>query len=156
MQEMPPRWTEKYVGIPFRLDGRSRLGCDCFGLCQLIMAEEANISVTRDDVYVGSWSNFDLATITKRMGIPPWTNIMGPKDEALTQAFDWVLMRGLIGWTVAPVHVGIISAPGWILHIQERSLSRQQPIRELRDRIMFYGRHDAMTKRERHASRNAL
>jgi cell wall-associated NlpC family hydrolase len=37
------KWFSDYVGIPFRTLGRTKEGCDCYGLVRIAMAEHYNV-----------------------------------------------------------------------------------------------------------------
>ena len=36
-------WVEGYVGIPFKYNGASPSGASCWGLCHLVLKEQAGI-----------------------------------------------------------------------------------------------------------------
>lgn len=39
------KWYGDYVGIPFKTLGRDKLGCDCYGLVQIVMREHYEIEL---------------------------------------------------------------------------------------------------------------
>ena len=40
-----PVWADEYVGIPFLRYGRTREGCDCYGLVRLVLQEQFFITI---------------------------------------------------------------------------------------------------------------
>ena len=48
---MIPVWASEYVGIPFVDAGRTRAGCDCWGLVRLVLAERFGIDLPSWDGY---------------------------------------------------------------------------------------------------------
>jgi len=137
----PPLWAQQYLGIPFKLNGADRHGCDCVGLCQLVMEEQAKVVVGRSDIYVGDLRTLDPKTVQSHVGVPPWTKIIGHGEE---RAYDWALLWAIRGRSTAPLHVGIVTAPGWLLHVQEDVPACNQRIGSLANRIILFARHDAL------------
>jgi len=41
----PPEWLNDYVGLPYKLNGRDRLGLDCWGLLCLVWREQRGIEL---------------------------------------------------------------------------------------------------------------
>lgn len=131
----PPLWAAKYIGGSFQKYG------DCVGLCQLVMREQTGIEVTRADIYPGEHNALDPKFIKERTGVPPWTKIVALGDE---QTYDWCVLWTLRGKTAVPLHVGIVTAPGWLLHVQEDVAACQQRIAQLASRIVLFVRHDKL------------
>ena len=99
---------EKYVGIPFRDHGRDAGGCDCWGLVRLVYREQFGIELSdigplyRDTRDIGGMVQvyYDQA--------PKWDEVKAPG------AGDVVLLNVMN----APVHVGVVIAPGLMLHVE--------------------------------------
>lgn len=113
------RWVEDFQGIPFLRRGRTRAGCDCWGLVRLVLAERAGVQVpsfaevaTND----GKGINDEIQRQTSGGG---WCQV---RLEQM-QPFDCVLMLGRmrINGAVHPAetHIGIMVAPGRLMHIEK-------------------------------------
>lgn len=137
----PPRWAEQYLGIPFKLNGQSKDGADCVGLCQLVMQEQAHIIVSRGDIYVGDLNGVPADLFQQRAGHPPWTTIIKAGSE---KTFDWALMWSIGTRQIAPLHVGVVVAPGWILHVQEDLPAVLEQLQHLKGRVILFVRHDQL------------
>lgn len=108
---MIPDWVADYVGLPFRAHGRDRNGVDCWGLVRLVLAERFG---TRLPSYADGYASVEDAEdigrlIRGKMG--PWREV----TPGQVQAGDVVLMRLLN----QPMHVGVVVASGWMLHIED-------------------------------------
>ena len=110
-----PEWVNKYIGIPFKDNGRTMEALDCWGLLWMVWRNEAGIHVpSYDDMYceedTHGWkqSAGKIANIVKsRMG-PDWQLIPQGQEEL----FDGVLLR-LFN---QPLHVGLVLKKGMMLH----------------------------------------
>lgn len=109
---MLPAWAKNYVGIPYRALGRDRNGCDCWGLLAMVWREQFG----RDLPDYGSqrWAD----------GVDPKAVGTGAQQYAAQFAAvplgeeevgDGVLLR----MRGHPLHVGLVLAPGWMLHTHE-------------------------------------
>ena len=45
-------WYGEYVGIPFKTLGRTKLGCDCYGLIKLVLQEQYQIELPEIANYI--------------------------------------------------------------------------------------------------------
>jgi cell wall-associated NlpC family hydrolase len=97
------KWTKDYVGIPFKDQGRTRTGCDCWGLVRLIY--ESELSIELPDY--GEISASDLREVSKHItnsnAHEPWAVVDSP------QVFDVVVMRFYGSKYVG--HVGVVVDP---------------------------------------------
>lgn len=103
-----PAWVDGYVGVPFLEFGRSDQGWDCWGLVHVLAARHFGYGVPS---YADDYSSADdraelAALIAGELG--PW------RPAESHRAGDVVLMR-LLG---RPCHVGLVIAPGWMIHVE--------------------------------------
>ena len=107
----PPSWVADYVGLPFKEHGRDREGVDCYGLVRSILAERFGL---RLPAYVEGYASTedaeDIARII-RGEMAPWREVSAgaerPGDVALIRMLNH------------PMHVGLVVANGWMLHIED-------------------------------------
>lgn len=105
-------WIKGYVGIPFLPHGRTRLGCDCWGLVRLVLAEQFDTplpSYTEKYEGTGCAHACSLGDLfDAEWPLPGW--IETPGDRA--RSGDVLLLRRMGG----PCHVAVIVGPGLMLH----------------------------------------
>lgn len=103
-------WWHKYEKIPFKDKGRDETGCDCYGLLRLIYKKERGIDLPS---LLEAYNTVDdkptleriIAEDQKKNWIaPPWP---GPFDVAV------------IKMAALPIHIGIVTKPGYILHCKK-------------------------------------
>jgi len=129
---MVPAWVSEYIGIPFAGHGRDRNGCDCWGLVRLVLAEQFGISVPSYDAAYSDCCSSEVGPHIDRVA-SEWQQV----DPALPG--DVVVMR----ITGRPWHVGLVIAPGRMLHV-ERGLDACQERfdgQHWRNRIVGIYRH---------------
>jgi len=133
-----PAWVGNYVGLPFIEKGRDRSGVDCWGLLRRIYSERYCIELPSyaDDYQSTADSESIRALILGGLG--PWREIQaGQEHEG-----DGILLR-IKG---QPWHVGVVVAPGWMLH----SAKGMNSVRDQYDgpawhrRVLGFYRHEAM------------
>lgn len=109
-------WTDDYIGLPFRPDGRDRTGLDCWGLYRLVLRERSGLDLPD---YLGVYTAADAVSLRAAAAMMDreeslWTPVSTPAP------FDLIRMRrGPLG-----AHVGCVVSPGLMLHIQEGGTSR--------------------------------
>lgn len=106
---------DAFVGIPYADRGRTRAGCDCYGLLRLVMAELCFVDLPSfSDAYVTSADRVALAGLIAGQ-ITPWDRVVIGEERT----FDGVLMR--VGRSLS--HIGVVVTPGRMLHVSEGETS---------------------------------
>lgn len=111
-----PAWVADYIGIPYRALGRARDGLDCWGLVRLVYAEQKGIALPAYDGRGFSGgrgtatraSVADTAALVAEAQRTSWREV----PRASAAVLDVVLLR-VHG---QPIHVGVVVAPGAMLH----------------------------------------
>ena len=111
MSELVPAWAADYIGLPFREHGRDRTGADCWGLVVLIASERFSLRLPSCVAGYASTRDADDVGRLVRGQMDLWREV----PRGAEQAGDVVLMRLMN----QPMHVGLVVARGWMLHIEE-------------------------------------
>lgn len=124
-----------YLGIPYKDNGRSAEGADCYGLVWLIYRNELGIDLpSHSEKYVTA-ADIKATDALIANEKEEWDEI--PEAEAC--AFDCVLM------TMAGVerHIAMVTRPGSILHVSSGRSSHIEKISSLniRRRVKSFWRH---------------
>jgi hypothetical protein len=108
-------WADSYVGLP---------GCGpfpCWDLVRRVWAERAGViypsfrdTGARVAVIAGQ------ARKGREIGIG--------LERELDAVIMTVPLRQGLGWISAPAHLGVVAAPGLVLHVQEGALSQIDPL----------------------------
>ncbi|MBN8294741.1 phage tail protein [Rhodobacter sp. NTK016B] len=103
-------WSNRFIGIPFEDLGRTRTGCDCWGLACVIYQEELHISLPD---YVGDYASAEehaeiASLISGAKSSPLWLPVDGPAI-----AFDIAVFRRARYET----HLGIVVRHGIMIHM---------------------------------------
>lgn len=115
-------WSDRYIGIPFDEFGRSRSGCDCWGLACVIYREELGIRLPD---YLGDYASAEergeIAALIDRDRVSPlWLPVEGPAI-----AFDIAIFRR--GRFAS--HLGIVVRHGWMIHMQGEDCAKIESYR---------------------------
>jgi len=121
---MTSHWADKYVGVPYRAEGRDLGGCDCWGLVRLVMRDQAGLDLAAfETVRVRNGARV-MATVREEIASGEWLEV--PRDEA--RLFDVVTMRchfrTRAGWQAGDIHIGICAGTNGlgvkhVLHVEE-------------------------------------
>lgn len=103
-----PAWINRYVGIPYLLDGTDLSGCDCWTLCDIILKERTNISMPP----LKAVTSLQWKQIKQEQVPEDWREV----NAAEAKELDIITLRYL---REMPPHVGVVVAPGWMIHTQE-------------------------------------
>jgi cell wall-associated NlpC family hydrolase len=115
---MLPDWLAQYVGIPYATGGRDRAqGLDCWGLVCLVWRERFGLEEPpwAAPAWAGKADNLAVAGFIAQER----ERAYDPVEAGQERLGDAVLirMRG------HPLHVGLVVAPGRMLHTHERTMS---------------------------------
>lgn len=138
------RWAEKYMGLSFIDGGRDFPAVDCWGLVRLVLAREAGVDLPA----YGDISAHDLMKVAHEMGSAQVSGPWRPVTSNL-RALDVVAMRAnptATGHRRAVVHVGVMTGPDKMMHIEEGSGVHHVAVSHytVRPRIVGYWRHEAL------------
>ncbi len=132
-----PAWVSRYIGLPFVEHGRTAAGVDCWGVIRLCLSEQFGLELPS---YVDGYASTTEHEVLGRL-IPsqmaPWREVTGHE-----RAGDVALLR-VRG---APMHVGLVVAPGWMLHIEsgiDSMVERYDGVRWAQ-RLLGIFRHESM------------
>ncbi len=107
---------ERFVGIPYLDRGRSIVGLDCWGLLWMVYRELRGIELQS---YAGRYVTGADREATAQLikgELSAWREVAAGEEKT----FDGVLMRE----GKFPRHIGIVTRPGMVLHVQEGETSR--------------------------------
>ncbi|WP_339636161.1 NlpC/P60 family protein [uncultured Sulfitobacter sp.] len=113
-------WSNAYLGIPYADIGRSRAGCDCWGLARLVYGAE--LAITLPDYADGYVSAEEQAEVAALIGQETTASIWQPVKSPMP--FDLLLFRH----GRHSSHVGIFVADGLMLHMATDDQSKHEGI----------------------------
>jgi cell wall-associated NlpC family hydrolase len=111
--EALPAWAAGYVGLPFLEHGRSRAGVDCWGLVRLVYAERLGVALPSYLAGHDGVGRADAEAIARLvrggLAIDGWRAVPAGEEREL----DGILLRTF----GHPMHMGVVLAPGRMLHV---------------------------------------
>lgn len=139
-----PNWVADYIGIPFLDYGRTRIGADCWGLARMIWLDQIGLQLPELNV---NPNRGDECQKVIAENIHEWT----PIEPGTETQYDGVIMTGCYGegrgMKRAAMHVGVVVAPGILIHTTEEvgssSLLRYRERQAGHDIVSFY-RHRSL------------
>lgn len=132
-----PEWCAQYIGLPYKTGGRTRDGIDCWGLFNLVWAEQLGRALPDYDgaLWHPGASAEEVAACARAYSdsfrrIEPGTERLG--DGILFR------MRG------HPLHMALVVAPGFMLHVEDNCDACIEPYRVFRweKRIIDFYRYE--------------
>jgi len=99
---------DRYIGIPYKVNGRDRTGVDCYGLIHLLYKELKGIELASFDSVVTGGTRGDLRKVARAIEKEKetWVKVENPEP------FDVVLLRtGKYSW-----HVGLVISKTKMIH----------------------------------------
>jgi cell wall-associated NlpC family hydrolase len=132
---MIPAWVGDYVGLPYQEGGRARSGLDCYGLLRLVINERFGGQLPEYEAIVWREDRDLLASLMEER-----VRLWQPVPHRREQAGDGVLLR-VMG---RPIHVGVVIAPGWMLHVEagcDSVLERYDTGTRWKRRVLGFYRH---------------
>jgi len=125
-------WVKRYVGIPFKSNGRTLAGCDCYGLVRLVLRNEYGIELPElSNDYTNALNVKETARLFKEnLPVIAGRKIAAPEEKAVVVITE----HGVAA------HVGIVAGDGHILHtgIKTGSICQRETHPGLRGRIGGY------------------
>ena len=138
-----PAWVADYVGLPFVARGRDRDGCDCYGLVRIVLKDRAGADLPA----FGGCGQTDnkgrqARVIERGREAIGWKTIPGGMEQPLDVVLvDEVYRDGFGAFQSAPLHMGIVVVPGWMLHTKSATGSRVERYSKMPIGAVSFYRH---------------
>lgn len=109
----PPAWAADYIGIPFVDRGRTLYGCDCWGLVRMVLRDMMDVTMPEYSVSEADHAQVQHEIVAAQAS-GDWTRVVEERAYDIAEMTLPVYTQD--GWQHLPLHVGVIVAPGWVLH----------------------------------------
>lgn len=103
-------WCNNYISIPFAERGRSREGCDCWGLARVIYKEQFDINLPLLLDYKNTKDSHNIADLYEEEHLR-WVEI----SKGQEQPFD-ILVFKIMG---LPTHIAVVVQKGLMIHCEK-------------------------------------
>jgi hypothetical protein len=132
-----PDWLGRYVGIPYTDYGYDFTACHCWGLCHLVLKEEAKILTSTYAEYSASDLLAAARLFRDESRLDIWRRVDLPK------MFDIVLMRSMVEGERVQGHCGIMISASRVLHTWRATAACHMAIDHplIRNKIISFHRH---------------
>lgn len=125
----PPAWAAAYVGMPFVARGRDAAadgGLDCYGLVRAVLADRAGVTLPAYGACGQSRDKLrQAAAIALGRAAGTWRRVThGTERELDVAEIEEVYKDRFNLFQSAPLHLGIVAAPGWLLHTKTETGAR--------------------------------
>jgi cell wall-associated NlpC family hydrolase len=125
-------WTDGYIGIPFRLNGRDRSGLDCWGLVQLVYREQLCIQLP--DPWVGWVDGLNKDDLRRIAAAIDQESVRWRRTDGASADFAR-LPVALVRHGRIAAHVGVMTTRG-LLHVERGRETVLEPARSMLGRIV--------------------
>lgn len=124
-------WSNRFVGIPYAEFGRTRDGCDCWGLACVIYQEELGITLPEYLGYGSVEEHGEISALIDGAATSPlWLPV-----EGAALAFDVaVFRRGRLS-----THLGVVIRHGIMIHMEGEDCAKLSDYRSGRWGHRFAG-----------------
>ena len=102
-----PAWINDYIQIPFVSGGRTKEGCDCYGLVRLVLAEHFGKHLPTLDFYSDALDGSQTGPVVDR-----YRPLLAGTRVDTPEPGDAVVLR----FRGRHTHIGVVPAPGYIMH----------------------------------------
>lgn len=103
-------WCNNYISVPFEEHGRSRQGCDCWGLARLIYKEQLGIDLPELLNYKNTKDSRNIAELYE-IEHQEWQEIPLGQEKS----FD-ILVFKMLG---LPTHIALVVDKGLMIHCEK-------------------------------------
>ncbi|CAB4122403.1 Endopeptidase, NLPC/P60 domain containing protein [uncultured Caudovirales phage] len=109
-----PAWCEAFIGLPYEPGGKTRDGLDCWGLFNLVWSEQFGRPLPD---YDGIMWRKGASPAEVSAGASTYCSRFAIIPDGEERVGDAIMfrMRG------HPFHVAMVIAPGWMLHVEEKT-----------------------------------
>lgn len=142
----PPEFASDYVGLQFKDQGRVSPAVDCWGLVRLVLKERRNIDLPLYPISEHDrWKVKAQIAACQQSG--EWIRVLRGTERAFDVAEVTIPVKWGDKWIFVPGHVGILVAPGWLLHTERQTGSRLSAVdsEPMKNRILGFWRHRDLT-----------
>jgi len=102
------KWVKNYIGIPFASNGRTRSGCDCYGLVRLVLMEVYGVSLPE---LSNDYEDARNTAETKRLFEEKIPVLSAARIQAIEEKAVVIIREA-----GHPCHIGIDAGGGCVLH----------------------------------------
>lgn len=127
-------WAVKYLGMPYKDQGRDFEGVDCWGLIWLVYTTEGVAEIPSYGTMSQHTIQEAMKTIQADSAGKDWVQVVPGTEEE----FDVVLLDAPLRLEnrlrLIPFHVGVVTSPGVMMHIEEGTEVCVVPFRDTETR----------------------
>lgn len=111
-----PEWVRKYVGLPAQDCGRGPSHFDCYGLLRHVYDVEKGIGLPEFGSLSAEFAEAAQAQIEAEKG--SWLEVAPGAEQPLDLVLCYKTFRQGKHYILRPLHIGIVTSPGVMLHAE--------------------------------------